>query len=122
LGISGTETIGDIDIMPLLLGANFHVLRKEKVGIYLGAQIGYVAYGDLAIKDKGPDESDISMKDGFAYGLLAGVDAPFGDSKWMFNGSVAWLSTDADFDEPGSPSDGIAIDPIVVRIGVGRRF
>jgi len=122
LGQSETETVGDIAMMPLLVGANFHVLRKEKVDLYLGAQIGYVAYGDVKIEDKDPDQSDISMKNGFGYGLIAGVDVPFGASSWMFNGSLAWLSTDADFDEPGAPSDGIAIDPIVVRIGVGTRF
>lgn len=125
-GVTETVTIGDITMTPIIVGANFHVVRKDSVTVYLGPQLGYVLYGDLKLGSNDPDiedivgDSDVGVDNGIAFGGVLGIDIPIGDAGWMFSGSVQAVSTDAEFDD--SDGEELAIDPFIARAGVGKKF
>ena len=109
-----------MSVLSFMVGANFHVLRKDKVVLYIGPQIGYVAYGDL----QRVDDDDLGVKNGLAFGAVFGVDVPLGSGKWFFNSSLQYLSTDADVegDVEWDLDDTLPVDPIVLKVGAGVRF
>jgi outer membrane protein W len=114
-GGGGSYTLGDIFVTPLLLGVNFHVLRSETVDLYVGLDGGYVFLSDVST-ERG---SDIDIKSSAAFGLVAGVDVPFGGGRWMFSGALQYLSYGAEVEDEDVTID---IDPLVVKVGVGVKF
>jgi len=70
LGLFGNQ---DVDMYALTVRANYYVVRGEGVRFFIYPTIGLV---DL-------DSSDDS-ESGFAWGAGAGIDVPFGKSKWVF--------------------------------------
>jgi outer membrane protein W len=109
-----------MSMLSFLAGANFHVLRKDKVDLYLGPQVGFVGYGDFETVDG----DAFGVKNGLALGAVIGVDVPLGGSKWVFSSSLQYLSTDADVegDVEWDLDDTLPVDPIVLKIGAGYRF
>jgi outer membrane protein W len=110
--------IGDIDLMPLLFGANFHLMRDKKIDLYVGPSLGYIFFSDLDVVD---DSSDVPVKDDFAYGANFGVDVPFHDN-WSFSAGLRYLLVGAETDESGVENIEIDIDPFVVRVGFAYEF
>lgn len=113
-----TVEFGQVDVLPLVVGANFHFPAGTGADFYVGPQVGYVLFGDL--------ESDFSsetlpISDGFAWGAVAGFDLPFGNGKWGFHGRFQLLRFAAEVDDPEVDAD-IDVDPLVVGVGVLRRF
>jgi hypothetical protein len=53
----GGETIAELSITPLLVGPNFHVVRRDRFSIYLGPQIGFVVYGAYSAESEHPFRS-----------------------------------------------------------------
>ena len=105
---------GDASVTSLLLSANFHFLRNHSLDLYAGPTVGYAMYGDVY---------DRAMKSDFSYGAVAGIDVPFGASKWMFSSTVRYIKTQAQTEatDPESLLD-IPIDPWIVQAGVGFKF
>ncbi len=125
---------GEISMIPLTIGMNFHIFQSDSVDFYLGPLVGYVFYSDLET-DAGSTEfitasyvfpvswesEKISIKDDFAYGAVLGIDTPFGSGEWNFSAAAKYLKTKAEVDEAYS-SEEIDIDPWVIQIGFGYRF
>ena len=116
---SGKETIGDVSMMPLTVGVNFHMSKSDKVDFYAGPFIGYVMYGDLSAKEA--DMEDIKLKSDFGYGVTFGLDVPFGGKGWMFSTALKYLSTKAEIDEEGV-DEALDVNPWILQIGVGYTF
>ncbi len=141
---------GTITMMPITVGVNFHVMKKEKVDLYLGPFLGYVMYGDAKI-DKysetfnvtsdplvdpfpltayfsGNVGEKVKIKNDFGFGAVVGIDVPFSNN-WMFTTALKYLKTKASVDKEmpipwavENPSADIDINPWVIQIGVGYQF
>jgi hypothetical protein len=112
-----TEDLADLQITPLMVGANFHVLRDGAVDLYLGPFLAYVFYGDL---DFGFES--IPIDDDVGFGAVVGVDVPLGKGGWVFSGAIRYLTTDAQPSESGPDSMALDVDPWIVQVGAGYRF
>jgi len=141
--MTGVEAFeGDISMMPISVGVNFHVMQKEKINFYVGPFISYVMYGDVKWDKRTeyatltPDDplldpltgsfsesiSETSkIKSDFGFGAVIGIDVPFGSKGWTFSSSLKYLSTKAQVDEEGWTPE-IDINPWILNIGVGYKF
>jgi hypothetical protein len=106
---------GDVDWLALLATANFHVMRRERLDLFLGPTLGYAFWGDLAI-DVFP--ADFETDGEFVYGASAGLDVPFGGGKWGFTAALRYLVADV------TPEGGeeIGVDPVQLGAGLAYRF
>jgi outer membrane protein len=117
-GGGSSETIGDVTMMPLLFGANFHLTQDKNVDFYVGPTVGYVMFGDLDFTSKFGGDS-VGIKDDFGYGVNLGLDVPIND-KWSFSTGLRYFVVGAEIDESGAPT--VDIDPIAVRVGAAVNF
>jgi outer membrane protein W len=112
---SVTLELGNVDMMPLLIGGNFHFGANGKVDVYAGPFVGLVTFGDLML-----DDQRIGFKDDFAWGGTLGLDVPFRNGKAAFSASARYMIADAESDEIESQT--LELDPLVVMFGLGYRF
>lgn len=118
---SESGTIGDVTMMPLTVGVNFHLTRSDAVDFYFGPFVTYVFYGDLDTNE--PGEEDVSFKNDLGYGAVVGIDVPFGSKGWMFSTTAKYIGTEADIDGPVELENfTMSVDPWVVQIGFGYKF
>ncbi len=113
-------------MFPLTLSTRFHLVNHQALDVYCGPLLGYVLYGDFKTPDFGIGANSYSVKNGFTYGALAGLDVPLGNTNWQFSSSIRYLKTRADIDEAYQHVEDmnakIDINPIVFQAGIGYRF
>jgi outer membrane protein W len=112
-------TIGDVSVTPLFVSAHFHVVQRDAFDFYVGPTVGYVMYGDLKLVPEF-DEDDVSIKNDLGYGVVTGIDVPFGGGGWNFSTALKYVKTGAEIDESGAPE--IDIDPLIIQVGVAKRW
>ncbi len=109
----------EIGFLPIMLGLNYHLTPGAKADFYIGPFVALVQYDspsfNLPVGSVRPD-----LDDDFGVGLNLGVDVPFGDSRWGFNGGLRYLQTSAD--EDGGLGRSFDIDPLIFSAGLGFRF
>ncbi len=105
---------GSGDMMPLLVGSNFHFGVSDRVDLYAGPFVGYVFYGHITI-----EEEQTAVEDDFAYGAVMGLDVPFGKGSAVFSASARYMITKAEPEEGGAAID---MDPVTLLVGLGYRF
>lgn len=110
-----TMSLGDVSMMPFLMGANFHFGGGEKVDLYAGPFLGLITFGDLVV-----EEERIGFEDEFTYGATLGMDVPFRNGKAAFSASARYMFAGAESDEIESRT--LDLDPLVVLFGLGYRF
>ncbi len=125
---------GEIDFVPVTLGLNFHLFPRKPYDLSVGPLVGYVLYDDIRFSPAPERTVTVGTEDDLAYGAAIGLDLPLGAGGWLFSGSVRILRSTtqpefipevfqskffpvADF-APGE----LSIDPVVVRVGLARRF
>lgn len=132
--ISGSQN-GEIALMPITAGVNFHFAAGESVDFYVGPFVGYIFYDDLEFEEGsiafefsaiGPLElilssEKVSIKDDFTYGAVAGVDVPFGGMGWMFSGAFKYIAATAEIDETGVDEE-LDVDPWEIFVGLGYKW
>jgi outer membrane protein W len=119
---SESGTYGDISFMPFFVGANFHVVQNDAIDFYVGPFVAYVMYGDVDSVD-GP-EFDACIKNDLGYGVVAGLDVPFGSGGWMFSTAIRYMKTGAESDEDPEFFDNytVDVDPVILQVGVGVKW
>ncbi len=110
----GSETIGSISWMPILLDANWHLGKRGL--FYVGPTLGYAMWDSIDVN--GGDS--VSIKDSFVYGLNLGFDFPLGDN-WAINANARYLMVGAETDE-GSDNITVDVNPWIVGVGVSYKF
>lgn len=119
---------GDLAMTPLTISPQFHLVRAGALDVYCGPLLGYVFYGDLETPDYAFGGDSYGVKNGFTYGVLAGLDVRLGETNWLITGSIRYLKTTAEFEDPyqyryaDDLYPEIDIDPLVFQAGLGYRF
>jgi outer membrane protein len=112
--------LGDVNLLPPTLTAQYHFLPGGKIRPYVGAGVNYTVFFDA---DAG-DADDIDYDNAFGLALQAGVDIAI-DEHWAINFDVKkiWLQTDVSVDALGTTvKTEVDIDPWLFGAGIAYRF
>lgn len=63
-----------VRVMPLTVALNFHLLRSDKLDVYVGPAVAYVTYDDYDFWPEDDTRIEVELKDEFAFGAQAGID------------------------------------------------
>jgi len=110
--------LGDMDLLTLAVSLNFHLLRTEKMDIFVGPMIGNAFWGDLQTTDL--FYQDFPADAEVVFGLNAGIDRPFGKGGWAFNGNFRYSFSDVSL--AGGFNQNLGVDPIALGVGLSYSF
>ncbi|MBI1206545.1 MAG: outer membrane beta-barrel protein [Azospirillum sp.] len=119
----GEIVMGDVQVLPPTLTAQYHFFTKERVSPYLGAGINYTIMFD----EHGANSalSDVRFSNSVGPALQAGVDVAIGGN-WSLNFDIKKIWLASDVKATLRPATGLKatadLDPLVVGVGVGYRF
>ncbi len=114
---SSLRATDGLSVSPLWLGLDVHLRSGKPWDVYLGPQVAYVRYGEIALEFPGAPPSRFSFDDDVAWGAVLGVDRGSTRSAWSWGATVRYLTTTA---VTGDLQ--LDVDPLVVNLGVGYRF
>jgi hypothetical protein len=109
-----------VRVMPILLGASYHFVRKEKADLWIGPSAGWVEYGDASFSTTAGTFKERFNSD-FAYGVGLGADFALGDKNcWLLTAGLRYLKASSDVH--GTSNFKMDVDPLVATLGIGYRF
>ncbi|MBU2271846.1 MAG: outer membrane beta-barrel protein [Alphaproteobacteria bacterium] len=105
-------------VLPPVVTLQYRPMPEARVSPYVGAGVNYMMFFD------GEDKNgfEVELEDGFGYALQLGADVAL-TGPWTLNLDVkkVWFDTEATINDGALKSD-VALDPLVVSLGVGRKF
>ena len=105
-------------VLPPVVTLQYRPMPEARVSPYVGAGINYMLFFD------GQDKNGftVDLEDGFGYALQAGADIAM-TGPWTLNVDVkkVWFDTEATVNGGALTSD-VNLDPLVVSVGIGRKF
>lgn len=114
-----TDTaVHDTWVLPPVLSVQYHPLPAARFSPYVGAGVNYMIF----YKGKDRNGFTVDLDNGFGYSLQAGADIAL-TGPWSVNVDVkkVFFDTTASINGGALRSD-VTIDPLVVSVGVGRKF
>ncbi len=122
--LNGESTaVGEgIRFMPILAGANLHLLQSERVSLYAGPRVAYVNFGGFSTAIDG-ETTAYEIDNEFGWGAVAGAKYQFGDSAWSLLVEASYLDVDTEI-TPGNGAETIvdSFNPLMLTIGLSHRF
>jgi outer membrane protein len=105
-------------VVPPVVTLQYRPAPEARVSPYVGAGINYMLFYS------GDDLNGftVDLEDGFGYALQAGADIAI-TGPWTLNVDVkkVWFNTEATVNGGALTSD-VNLDPLVVSVGIGRKF
>lgn len=127
-GILGSSDIGDTDVFPPTLTAQWHFLPKKKIRPYVGAGINYTIFSDEDASknfEAVAGKTSIDIDDSVGFAAEVGLDVDVTD-RFFVNASLWYIDLEADAElktaNLGKQDVDIDINPIVLLLAVGYRF
>ena len=125
---------GELTMIPLTLGVNYHFFPDRPLDLYLGGFLGFVFFDDLQLDGErinldfiglpptvlGEPET-VAVESDTTYGAILGVDLPLGASAWVFNASARYSRISATVRD-GNDEFTLNVHPVTLQFGVGYRF
>jgi outer membrane protein len=110
--------VHDTWVLPPVLSVQYHPLPAARFSPYVGAGINYMIF----YQGKDRNGFTVDLENGFGYSLQAGADIAL-TGPWSLNVDVkkVFFDTDASINGGTLKSD-VTLDPLVVSVGVGRKF
>ncbi len=105
-------------VLPPVVTLQYRPAPEARVSPYVGAGINYM----LFFEGKDQNGFTVDLEDGFGYALQAGADVAL-TGPWTLNVDVkkVWFDTEATVNGGALTSD-VNLDPLVVSVGIGRKF
>ena len=124
-----TTKLGSVNLLPPTLTAQWHFMPDQTFDPYVGAGLTYVRMMDNSLTARSTALGNQPIRiDHNSWGpaIQAGFDVNLTD-KWLINFDVkkVWFDTDVKLNVNGSgwkKIDSLDIDPLVVSIGIGKKF
>lgn len=115
--LNPTVSEDSLEMLPIWLAANFHVVNTKKVDFWVAPQIAYVAWNDqLVFPVPGESPFVLQTSNEFpALGIALGVDWWLSEKNGL---NFAFRFIDADADE----THNLPVDPTFITVGYARRF
>jgi len=105
-------------VLPPVVTLQYRPAPEARVSPYVGAGINYMLFFD------GKDQNGftVDLEDGYGYALQAGADVAL-TGPWTLNVDIkkVWFDTEATVNGGALTSD-VNLDPLVVSVGIGRKF
>jgi outer membrane protein len=121
------ENLGEVNVLPPTLTVQWHFNPDQMIDPYVGAGVNYTRFLDKNLKHSVGGDIDVD-RNSFGLALQAGVDINLKDG-WLINADVKklWIDTDVHFSHgnglfPKQKIDSLDIDPVVIGIGIGKKF
>ena len=110
--------IGETKHLPPTITAQYHFTDMEGFKPYLGAGLNYTAFFD----EKLIGGTKIELKDSLGLAFEAGIDVDVGNDVFV-NAAVWYVDIETEVELGGvTLIDNIDIDPVVVMLGIGKKF
>jgi outer membrane protein len=105
-------------VVPPVVTLQYRPAPEARVSPYVGAGINYM----LFYSGEDLNGFTVDLEDGFGYALQAGADIAI-TGPWTLNVDVkkVWFDTEATVNGGALTSD-VNLDPLVVSVGIGRKF
>ncbi|CAN1571756.1 OmpW Outer membrane protein W [Caulobacteraceae bacterium] len=105
-------------VLPPVLSVQYHPMPAARFSPYIGAGLNYM----LFYSGEDLNGFKVDLEDGFGYSLQAGADIAL-TGPWSLNVDVkkVFFDTDARINNGALRSD-VTLDPMVVSVGLGRKF
>ena len=124
-----TKKLGSVNLLPPTLTAQWHFLPDQTFDPYLGAGVTYVRMMDNSLTARSTALGNQPIRiDHNSWGpaIQAGFDVNL-PNKWLVNFDVkkVWFDTDVKLNVNGTgwkKIDSLDIDPLVLSIGIGKKF
>ena len=108
--------------LPIIAGANFHLMESDKLDVYVGPRIAFVNFDDFNLNIDGQSTA-FEVADEFAWGATAGINYQIGDGRWSLVAEATYLDIDMEITQQGSSASVTnAFDPLIVNLGASYRF
>lgn len=118
--INSLGKIGEIEMLPPTVNAQYHFMPKSNIKPYLGAGLTYfwvldeTTSGALA-------GTTLDVDNSLGFGVQAGVDFML-DQNWLINLDLRYIALDTDASVGGGPKFNVTVDPWVYTLAVGYKF
>lgn len=118
---AGGDKIGSLKHLPPTLTLQYH-FSGMSVRPYVGAGVNYTRFSSVAFTPAVVAALAPSLdKNSFGLALQAGVDVPLGNG-WLLNLDVKKVQIKTDVASAGSKVGTLKVDPLLLAVGVGKRF
>ncbi len=128
LATVGNQNLGSVNLLPPTLTVQWHFNPDQTFDPYLGAGLTYSHSFDRGLQfQSGPLTGTAIRIDRnmFAPAIQAGFDVNLKDG-WLINADIkyVWLNTDVEMMSAGkwTKIDSLDINPVVIGIGIGKKF
>ncbi len=110
--------VHDTWVLPPVLSVQYHPLPAARFSPYVGAGVNYMIF----YNGKDRNGFTVDVDNGFGYSLQAGADIAL-TGPWSVNVDVkkVFFETTANINSGALRSD-VTLDPLVVSVGLGRKF
>ncbi len=125
------HNLGEVNLLPPTLTAQWHFMPDQTFDPYVGAGVTYARAMDDGLtadaRGAGLGTHPIRIdRNNWGAALQAGFDINLTD-KWLVNFDVKkiWIDTDVELNLAGQgykKIDSLDIDPLVVSVGIGKKF
>lgn len=125
-----SRDLGEVNLLPPTLTAQWHFMPDQTFDPYVGAGVSYVRAMDNGLMARTSlSNSGIRIeRSSWGPAIQAGFDINLTD-KWLVNFDVKkiWFDTDVKINVPALAAgykkiDSLDIDPLVVSVGIGKKF
>lgn len=127
-GVIGNQNLGSVNLLPPTLTVQWHFLPDQTFDPYIGAGITYSHSFDRGLEFQSGAASGTAIRidnNIIAPAIQAGFDINLKDG-WLINADIKyiWLNTDVEMMSAGKwvKIDSLDIDPVVIGIGIGKKF
>jgi outer membrane protein len=115
------DDIGSFKHLPPTLTLQYHVTSLGSARPYVGAGINYTNLSSVHF-DSNVSALNLGVKhNSVGFALQAGIDVPIG-SGWLLNADVKKVQIGTTIYSNGNSVGKFKVDPLLVALGVGKRF
>jgi outer membrane protein len=119
--LSNGANIGSLKHLPPTVTVQYHIPVAGS-RVYLGAGLNYTRFSSVKFAPAVVTALNPSIdKNSFGLALQAGVDVPVGGG-WLLNLDVKKVSLKTDVFSGSTKAGTFKVDPLLVSVGVGKRF
>lgn len=118
--LNGADAVGEIDLLPPTLSAQYHFNPNGRVRPYVGAGLNYTIFSDERTWGA-LQGTKLELDPSFGPAAQLGVDIDVIPG-WIVNLDVRWLDIDTDAKLDGADLGTVEIDPSAFGLSLGHRF
>lgn len=121
LSITNVGEIGTFKHLPPTLSLQYHFTGLSGFRPYIGAGLNYTNISDVKWGATGQSLGLNLERNSTGLSIGAGFDVPMGGG-WLFNADIKKLQLKTDVTSFGNKIGTFKVDPLLLSVGVGKRF